>query len=147
MKKFVLLLPLLLAVVSVTSFARNTPDADPRAEKTFNKYFAGAANVKWSEEGDFLKVSFTWAERQTVAYFNLDGELAGSIRNLFFTQLPLSVMKSVKDSFKNPVMIEVMEISNEEGVHYSLVVEDNHKKYKTRINSFGELIEKTKIRK
>ena len=69
MKKFFLLLPLLLAVISVTSFARNTPDADPRAEKAFNKYFAGAANVKWSEEAGFIKVTFTWAEHRTSCLF------------------------------------------------------------------------------
>ena len=147
MKKFVLLLPLLLAVISVTSFARNTPDGDPRAEKAFNKYFVGAANVKWSEEEGFIKVTFTWVDHRTIAYFNLNGELAGSIRNLFFNQLPLSVMRSVQQNFKNPVVVEITEISNEEGIYYGLTVEDENKKFKTRMNSIGEILEKTKMKK
>ena len=147
MKKFVLLLPLFLAVISVTSFARNTPDADPRAEKAFNRYFAGAANVKWSEEAGFIKVTFTWAEHRTVAYFNLNGELAGSIRNLFFNQLPLSVMRSVQQNFKNPIVVEIREISNEEGIYYALTVEEDNKKFKVRVNGIGEILERTKVKK
>ena len=147
MKKFFLLLPLLLAVISVTSFARNTPDVDPRAEKAFNKYFAGAANVKSSEEAGFIKVTFTWAEHRTIAYFNLNGELAGSIRNLFFNQLPLSVTRSVQQNFKDPIVVEIKEISNEEGIYYALTVEDNNKKFKVRANSIGEFLEKTKVKK
>jgi hypothetical protein len=147
MKKFFLLLPLLLAVLSVTSFARNTPDGDPRAEKAFNKYFAGAANAEWSEEAGFIKVTFTWAEHRTIAYFNLNGELAGSIRNLFFNQLPLSVTRSVQQNFQNPIVVEIKEISNEEGIYYALTVEENNKKFKVRANSIGEILEKTKVKK
>jgi len=147
MKKFVLLLPLLLAVISVTSFARNTPDTDPRAEKAFNRYFAGAANVKWSEEAGFIKVTFTWAEHRTVAYFNLNGELAGSIRNLFLNQLPLAVMRSVQQNFKNPIVVEIREISNEEGIYYALTVEEDNKKFRVRVNSIGDILERTKLKK
>lgn len=147
MKKSFLLLPVLLAVISLTAFARITPNTDPRAEKAFNNYFAGAANVKWSKEEGFLKVSFTWADHQTVAYFNSNGELAGSIRGLFYNQLPLSVMKSVEDHFNNPIPLEIREISNEEGVHYTVLVEDNNKKFKVRISSTGDILEKERVKK
>ena len=146
MKKFFLLLPIILALISLTSFARNAP-VNPLAEETFKKYFAGAANVKWSEEGGFLKVTFTWAELRTVAYFNLKGELAGSIRNLFFNQLPLAVMRSVQQSFTNPIVVEIREISNQEGIYYGLTLEDGNKKFKLRVNSLGDVLEKTKIKK
>jgi hypothetical protein len=147
MKKSFLLLPIILALISLTSFGRIAPDTDPRAEDTFKKYFAGAANVNWSEEAGFLKVTFTWGEHRTVAYFNTNGELAGSIRNLFYNQLPLAVMRSVQQSFNNPVVVEIREVSNEEGIYYGLTVEDGNKRFKLRVNSAGDILEKTKIKK
>ncbi len=55
--------------------------------------FAGASHVKWSEikEG-FLKVSFVWGGHRAVAFFDTDAQLIGTIRGLFFNQLPLSVI-------------------------------------------------------
>jgi len=147
MKKFFLLLPIFLALISLTSFGRAALPVNPLAEETFNKYFAGAANVKWSEEAGFLKVTFTWAEHRTVAYFNLNGELAGSIRNLFYNQLPLAVVRSLQQSFNNPVVLEIREIANDEGIYYGLTMEDGKKRFKIRINSLGDILEKTKIKK
>ena len=147
MKKSFLLLPIILALISLTSFGRTALPVNPLAEETFNKYFAGAANVKWSEEEGYLKVTFTWAEHRTVAYFNLNGELAGSIRNLFYNQLPLAVMRSLQQSFKNPVVLEIREIANDEGIYYGLTLEDGKKKFKIRVNSLGDILEKTKVKK
>ena len=148
MKKSFLLLPIILALISLTSFGRTALPVNPLAEETFNKYFAGAANVKWSEEEEgYLKVTFTWAEHRTVAYFKLNGELAGSIRNIFYNQLPLAVMRSLQQSFNNPVVLEIREIANDEGIYYGLTVEDGKKKFKIRVNSLGDILEKTKIKK
>ena len=146
MKKSFLLLPIFLALISLTSFGRTAPNIDPRAEETFKKYFAGAANVKWTEEAGYLKVSFTWADLRTVAYFNLNGEFAGSIRNLFYNQLPLAVMRSLQQNFDKPVVVEIREVSNDDGIYYGLTVEDGNRKFKIRVNSTGELLEKTKIK-
>ena len=146
MKKSFLLLPIIMALISLASFGRPAP-INPLAEETFKKYFAGAANVNWSEEEGYLKVTFTWADHRTIAYFNLKGELAGSVRNLFFNQLPLAVMRSIQQSFDHPVVVEIREISNEEGIYYGLSLEDGNKKFKLRVNSLGDILEKTKLKK
>lgn len=147
MKKIFLLLPLLLVVTSITAFSRLHNNVDPRTEQVFKNEFAGAANVIWAKAGDFLKVSFTWADHQAVAYFNTDAELVGCIRGLFFNQLPLTVIRSVERNFKNAVIIEIREITNDEGVSYKLVVEYKNKKHKIRLNSFGDILENQKLKK
>ena len=146
MKKFLLLLPLLLVITCLTAFARLNTPVDPRAEQAFKKEFAGAANVIWSKAGEFLRVSFTWADHQTVAYFNADAELVGCIRGLFFNQLPLTVIRSVEKQFKNSIVLEIREITNDEGVNYTLVAEYKDKKYKIRLNSLGDLLAKEKLK-
>lgn len=106
MKKFFLVLSLSLAVV-LTTAAHPVTKENPKVEKAFQKMFAGASHVNWSEvkEG-FLKVSFVWGGHQAVAFFDKNAYLIGTIRGLFFNELPLSVTKSVTDNFNAPIVLE-----------------------------------------
>lgn len=110
--------------------------------------FAEASHVNWSEvkEG-FLKVSFVWGGHQSVAIFDRNAQLIGTIRGLFFKELPLSVTKAVTERFNNPVVLEVNEIFNEEGVRYALVLEYKNKRYNVSLNSLGDVVERERIKK
>src|SRR5687767_14718993 len=147
MKKIFLVLSLSLAVV-LTTAARPATKEDPRAEQAFSKMFTGASHVKWekTKEG-FTKVSFVWGDHRTIAYFDAKAELVGTIRGLFFKELPLSVAKAVNAHGKNPVVLEINEIYNAEGINYTLVIEQKNKKYNIRMNSLGYILEKEKIKK
>lgn len=148
MKKSFLTLTVILTVISITTFAGTTHNADPRAEKAFQQQFAGASNVKWSKvENGYLQAVFTWANHRTIAYFSPDAEFVGSVRNLLFNQLPLSVMRTIDSHFKDDVVIEIKEITNDDGTHYDLIVEQKGKKYDVKINNAGEITEKVKVKK
>lgn len=147
MKKSFLTLTVILSVISITTFAGTTPNADPRAEKAFQQQFAGASNVKWSKvEGGYLEAFFTWADHRTIAYFTPEGEFAGSIRNLLFNQLPLSVMRTIDSYYKNDVVVEIKEITNADGTHYSVLVEQKGRQYNVKINNAGEITQKEKVK-
>ena len=146
MKKFFLALSLSLAVV-LTTAAHPAEKENPRVEKAFQKMFAGASHVSWSEVKGFLKVSFVWGGHQSVAFFDRNAQLLGTIRGLFFKELPLSVTKAVTERFDNPIVLEVNEIFNEEGIRYALVLEYKNKKYNVSLNSFGEVVERERIKK
>lgn len=147
MKKFFLVLSLSLAVV-LTTAAHPVTRENPRAEKAFQKMFAGASHINWSEvkEG-FLKVSFVWGGHQSVAIFDRNAQLVGTIRGLFFSELPLSVSKSVAATFNTPVVLEVNEIFNEEGIHYKILMEYKNKRYNVRLNGLGQILEKERVKK
>jgi len=147
MKKYLLLLPVILVAVSTTAFAGPSKDVNPRAEVEFKKHFANSENVKWSkEEGGFLKATFTWANHLTLAYFDPNGDLVGSIRGISYNQLPLIVLRNVEKSYSNAIILEINEINNDEGTQYKLTIEEANKKYTVRLNSFGETIKKEKIK-
>jgi hypothetical protein len=147
MKKFFLALSLSLAVV-LTTAAHPVTNENPRAEQAFQKMFAGASHVSWSEaEEGFLKVSFVWGDHRTIAYFDKNAQLIGSIRGLFFRELHLLVTKSVTENFNSPVVLEVNEIFNDEGVHYTVLIEQENKNYKIRLNSLGHVLKKERIKK
>ncbi|RYF98603.1 MAG: hypothetical protein EOO02_18580 [Chitinophagaceae bacterium] len=147
MKQLFLAATFVFAVV-LTTAARPAGNENPRVEKAFNQIFTGATHVNWTEvENGLLKASFVWADRQTVAIFDQQARLIGTIRGLFFREVPLSVTRSVSQHFSNPVVLEVNEIVNEEGVRYSLIVEDRQAKYDISIDSLGYILDKSKRKK
>jgi len=81
-----------------------------------------------------------------LAYFNSNGEFVGSIRGISFSQLPLIVGRSIDKSFKNAIILEISEITNDEGTQYKLMIEDEQKKYAVRLNSFGDVLKKEKVK-
>ncbi|MFC0774474.1 hypothetical protein [Terrimonas alba] len=148
MKKNLLILSLSLIVISMASFANPTKVEEPKAVLAFNKMFTGATNVKWTNEQDgYLQVAFTWGDHRAIAFFDANAKFVGSIRGIFFKELPLSVIRSANRIFNDPVVLQVSEIYNEEGIRYSMEIEYKHKLYNVKFDALGSLIEKTRIKK
>ena len=45
------------------------------------------------------------------------------------------------------MILETMEISNETGVSYKLIMEYKNKKYEVSLNSFGDILDNKKLKK
>jgi hypothetical protein len=147
MKNLITALSVVL-ITGLTPALANETNTNPRTEAIFSKQFTGAENVKWTSLQDGLeKVTFTLAGTRVDAYFDNEGELLGTVRNLFFNQLPLTVMQTINNKFTSAVVIESIEISNEEGINYMVVLEQKDKKYSIRLNSRGDIIETLKEKK
>lgn len=148
MKKIFLALSIMLTVAVSTTFANPVISENPQAEKTFNKEFAGAENIQWSKTRDgVLKVTFTWGGTRAEAYFDTEAELIATIRNIFYSQVPLNVMRSVNARFENPIVLGVNEISTTSGSRYLISLENNGKKYSATISSLGEISDVKKEKK
>ena len=137
-------------VTGATPVLAHATDNDPRAEKTFAKQFTGAQNVKWTKLADgYLRVTFVLNGIGAETFFDADGELVGTVRNLFYNQMPLVVMQTVDNRFAGAAVIEVKEITNDQGTSYKLVLEQKEKKYFLKVNSLGQVtqLEKEKLKK
>jgi hypothetical protein len=139
-----------LVVTAATPVVAHATDTDPRAEKIFARQFAGAENVIWMrlDEG-YLRVTFVLNGIGAETFFDADGELVGTVRNLFYNQLPLVVMQTVDNKFKGAVAVEVNEITNADGTSYKIVLEEKNKKYNIRVNSLGQVteVQRAKLKK
>jgi hypothetical protein len=139
-----------LFVTALTPALVHAADNDPRAEKLFSKQFAGAQNVKWMKLADgYLRVTFVLNGIGAETFFNADAELVGTVRNLFYNQMPLAVMQTVDNKFERASVVEVKEITNDDGTSYKVVLEQKNKKYILRLNSLGQITElqKEKLKK
>lgn len=145
MKNKILLLVCFFSLAVFTSKAGNIPAENPVAVQAFKKQFAAAENAVWSTvDNEYSKVAFIWGGHRAEAFYNNNGELVGSVRGIFYTQLPLSVMRSIDKKFATAAIIEISEVNNADGTSYSLEVEYKNKRYKIRFDGVGSLLEKTK---
>lgn len=143
MKNFVLSLFVILVAGAV-----HASEHDPRTEREFARQFSGAENVKWFElEDGYQKAVFTLNGIRAEAYYDANAQFLGSARNLFFNQLPLSVMQTVNNKYSDATVISVMEIITTNGIHYNIVIEQKEKKYRLKLDSIGSVLEKERLKK
>ena len=147
MKKIFLSLSLLLTVAASTAFASDATEPSPGLQETFKQEFPGAQHVSWTYQEGYQKATFILGGRRSVAFFDSNNELAGSIRDLFYDQLPLTVMKAADKKFPEADFSEVREINNADGTTYVLTAESSSKKYKLKINSSGSITEVERVNK
>lgn len=147
MKKIFLSLSLIMTVVASTAFANEVTEPSPGLQEIFKQEFPGAQNVSWSKQDGYQKVTFILGGRRSLAFFDSNNELAGSVRDLFYDQLPLRVMSTADKKFPEADFTEVREINNADGTTYMLIAESNNKKYKVKISSSGSISELERVNK
>jgi len=147
MKKLLLSLSLLLTVAVGSAFASPEPVINEEIKESFKREFAGAVLVEWREVGSYLKATFVLNGYRTEAYFNQHGELEGSARSLFFSQLPLVVMTAVDKRFAGADIIDVNELNNASGTYYRITLETGKKKYRVRVDADGTVVDTERLRK
>ena len=148
MKKIILIASLLFTAGASAVFANNDPQPDEEVLNLFKKEFTAAENVIWSRQGDYDKATFLLAGHRVVAWFNPQTtQLEGCIREIFFDQLPLTVMTAIDRKFARAEISNVKEINNTEGTSYKVLLESNKKKYSVKVSSDGNIDEVQKLTK
>ncbi|HUR65038.1 MAG TPA: hypothetical protein VMZ03_01705 [Chitinophagaceae bacterium] len=146
MKRLLLSLSCILTVIAATAAV----DPDPVSEEvktSFKKEFPGAQVLSWSDLGELVKATFLYSGYRSEAYFSAEGELQGSVRNIFYNQVPLAVSKEVDRKFTDADVMEVSEITNANGTSYIIRLESEKKKYKVQVDASGNTIKSEKIKK
>lgn len=145
MKKM-MMIPVFLLSLVFTVRAAGDPEISATVRAGFEREFIGATQVQWSLQGDLYKASFTLASSRLDAYFTAEGELQGSIRSLFFSQLPLLVMAAAEKKFGSEGVLDVFEINNASGTTYRLTLLSNGKKYRVKFDPQGNQLARERIR-
>lgn len=141
MKRLFVALSLLLTVSATTAFASGSVTVTDQVLASFKKEFPGAELIEWVQTGDYYKATFVLAEHRTVAYFTSDGDLQGSARSIFYSQLPLVVMTAIDKRYTDAEVLDVNELNNSNGTFYQVSLEVKNKKYRVKTDSAGNIIE------
>jgi len=146
MKKIFVSLSFMVTLGLTTVRATDNFDVNSKIRESFKKEFAGATSVKWEKDKDFQRATFFLYDHQVIAYFNTDGELLGSARDVFFHEAPMAVIKSIRENFAGIDPIEVLEVSNTEGTFYRITLEKQNKRYHIKASADGNILEVLKIK-
>lgn len=133
----------LSVALSVTLFASPGTEA---AQANFKKEFPGAELISWGTAGTLIKAVFIYAGYRSEAYFTEEGDLQGSARSVFYSQLPLAVTRAVEKRFEQPDVLEVCEVTVGSNTSYVIRLSDAEKQYKIQVDAGGNLVSKEKIR-
>ena len=144
-KTFVTLLVSL--TISITSvFGTGKTAVDPKILSAFQKEFSFAKNVKWEEEGHLTRVNFSLNDQGIVAWYNSDGELITTARNILYHQLPISVMRSLDKEYAGAGIFGIVEISRNEETWYQVQADKKGKKYLLKASPSGNITVLKKIK-
>ena len=146
MKRIFLSLSLMLTIAA-TTFASNELNVTDQVRQSFKKEFARAEYVTWSDMGTYFKATFILGGHRAEAYFNTDGEFAGSVRDLFYDQLPLAVMKSVDSRYTAASILDVREVASADEITYRVTLEADGTKYRVKVNAGGNITGTEKVKK
>ena len=138
MKKIIIAFAAVATLITTSAFAGEREKANP-ALATFQKEFTGATNVKWTEGKDVISASFILSDSRIIAYFNSDGELLGTARNVLFNQLPLAVVKEINNRYGNAPISDIIEYTSGLATYYGMYVDTATKQLKIKITSEGDV--------
>lgn len=125
--------PLFILMTVVSSFFASTSKANneivsPQALQSFNRSFAGAREVSWTQEAQLYKVSFQVSGQYATAFYDADGELVVVTRNISPLQLPVVLLAAVKKDYAQQWISGLMEVSDGGGTYYYMTLEDADQK-------------------
>ncbi|HYH14085.1 MAG TPA: hypothetical protein VD794_02630 [Flavisolibacter sp.] len=145
---------LLIALVTAAAslFANVSSAADkieitPAVIQSFKSTFAQASEVNWSVTDNLYKVDFALNGQYATVFYEADGNLVATTRNITSLQLPITLQASLKKDFADYWISELFEVTNAEGTSYYVTLQ--HGDHKLILKGSGTTMWNTfqKIRK
>src|SRR5882672_2777535 len=97
MKKLFVIISIFGSVCTSSLYAQSkTPSA---VLSSFQQSFSNTANETWSTVKGLYRVDFTFENEKVAAFFNEEGNLIASSRNVTLLQIPLSLKSDLKKHF------------------------------------------------
>ena len=135
MKKLLVILTVIGSSYTATSFANNiTPAVVTQSLQTF---FTGAKEASWSVVNNLYKAEFVLDAQTITAYFDAEGTLVASARNITASQLPILLQADLKKEYANYVVANTLELDNEDGVTYYVTVQNGSKTMQLKSIDYG----------
>ena len=122
MKPLFIALTVLSSVFAKASFAgeeKVTPVVLQSFQNTFN-----AKNVEWSVSKNMYKAKFDLNGSVVTAFYDTEGTLVATTRNITLLQIPVTLQSAVKKDYQHMWVTDLFEVANDDGTHYYLTIEN-----------------------
>ena len=126
MKKIFVIIAVIVLTGISRAFAGEIKGIDQRAVESFRKDFTGAKNVKWEQEKEYVKATFSINDQVLFAYYgNETGDLIAVTSNILSDRLPITLITSFKKNYNDYWITGLFEIASSQGqTNYYLSLEN-----------------------
>jgi hypothetical protein len=138
MKKIISIAVILLAFSTANVFAQTK--APSAVVGSFEHSFTTAEKPTWTAINNLYRVDFTLQNESLTAFFNADGELIASSRNVTPVQLPISLKSSLEKHFGNYTLSSLFEVDQQDGIYYYAKASDKKSEILLKSTSFGDWV-------
>ena len=135
MKKILFVLGF-LAIVGVSN-AYPSERVSPKVLSSFKSEFSNATNVQWETGNNYYRATFSMNDQRVFAYYSIEGELISVARYISSVQLPVNLFANLKNDYSKYWISDLFEVSNGEGVHYYVTLENADTKLTMRSSNGG----------
>ncbi len=90
------------------AYAFSGETVDVKIAKKFNSTFKAAQGVMWTVTDDYSIASFGLEGTRMETYYDKDGELVGTFRNVTEDQLPAKALAAAEKKYKGYVITEAV---------------------------------------
>jgi hypothetical protein len=142
MKKLsvIILVALTTLTISTAAFAGNKEIPRFIGVENFVKTFPHATMITCQQIGQFTKVNFLWDNMKLQAFFDQDGNLFGTSREIAVNDLPLSVRQTLQKKYEGFLVTEAIEFDQtDSGMNYYITVAAPEKCYVLQVLSDGTI--------
>jgi hypothetical protein len=139
MKKVSIIAFMVITMVSA-AFAGDNNTLDFKGADHFKKTFPNATKVVYEVKKDFTEVTFTWNNLNLQAFFDKQGNLIGTSRQIETSALPLAYVMNINREYQGFDIIEAIEFDHaENGMSYYVAVVKGDKKYVLNVSTDGDI--------
>jgi len=124
-KRFLVLTTALIMTLSATFAQNNQPDVPATIVNGLEQQFTNATDVQWQTTDNLYKASFTVDGQQLRVFYSLDGQRIGISRNISVEQLPMVLIKDVKEKEATNTITDLFELLTDRGTEYFITYKGN----------------------
>src|SRR5689334_12786268 len=148
MKKFFISVALLAGIFSYSAQAADGGKVSRLVQNSFEKEFAGANSISWEVlDHSIYEATFHYNHQTLNAFFDEDGNLVATGRDITEGALPLLVLKSVKEKYHDYTIKEIAELSTQGETSYLLTLENEKSTMIVRAYDSGAINVFKKVKK
>lgn len=135
--KTVILSAAILLSVTATAAAPEVNPVNEKVIKTFNEVFRNVSTPVWNVIGSYHEAFFVNASVKTRARFDSNGRLVQTLRYYTESSLPANVLYKVKQAYQGKEVYGVIEITNRNGVNYTIILKGDKKYIHINADTLG----------
>lgn len=137
MKK--LIIASILAVTVITSaFAGSNEKLNFKGSDKFLIDFPKASNINYKVTTDYTQVSFVLNGEQVKAFYNPEGNLTATAKNISLDKLPAGSLAKIQNKYSTAIITEAIEMNHEDnGLNYYVSLQNGTKKVVLEVSTNG----------